>query len=108
MELRNYQKSAVQSVISHFKESNESAVLTLPTGAGKSLIISKLSQLANNRVLVLAHVKELVEQNSQKFKYYGLNYSIFSASLNQKNSSAKVQHIFCSPNKLFTKIISFV
>lgn len=90
MELRNYQKNAVQSVISHFKESNESAVLTLPTGAGKSLIISKLSQLANNRVLVLAHVKELVEQNSQKFKYYGLNYSIFSAGLSQKNSSAKV------------------
>jgi len=41
-------------------------------------------------VLVLAHVKELVEQNHLKYESYGLHAGIYSAGLNQKDSEQKV------------------
>ena len=71
-QLRPYQTDAVKSVIRHFRQSDDPALLVLPTGAGKSLVISELARIANGRVLVLAHVKELVEQNHAKYESYDL------------------------------------
>ena len=88
--LRPYQRDAVRATVEHFKTHDSAAVIVLPTGAGKSLVIAELAAIANYKVLVLAHVKELVEQNQQKFQLYGLKSSIFSAGLKQKDSSAKV------------------
>jgi len=88
--LRNYQQEAVNAVIQHFKKLREPAIIALPTGAGKSLVIAELARIAKGRVLVLTHVKELVEQNSEKFKSYGLTPGIFSAGLNQKDRKSKV------------------
>src|SRR4051812_186916 len=45
--------------------------------------------MAKGRVLVLAHVKELVEQNHEKYVSYGLSAGIFSASLGKKDRHAK-------------------
>ena len=88
--LRNYQRDAVRATIEHFRKSDESAVIVLPTGAGKSLVIAELSRLAKRKVLVLAHVKELVEQNHDKYESYGLKASIYSAGLKQKNTDQQV------------------
>jgi DNA repair protein RadD len=88
--LRPYQQAAVDATLKHFRKSRVPAVIVLPTGAGKSLIIAELAKLARGRVLVLAHVKELVEQNYAKFLSYGLEAGIYSAGLNQKDSSEKV------------------
>ncbi|MGY0217131.1 DEAD/DEAH box helicase family protein [Endozoicomonadaceae bacterium StTr2] len=88
--LRPYQTDAVQSVIQHFRKSDDPAVVVLPTGAGKSLVISELGRIARGRVLVLAHVKELVEQNHAKYESYGLSASIFSAGLKRKEASEQV------------------
>ena len=88
--LRPYQKAAVDATLRHFRKSRDPAVLVLPTGAGKSLIIAELARIARGRVLVLAHVKELVEQNYRKFSAYGLAAGIYSAGLNQKDSAHKV------------------
>ena len=88
--LRDYQQQAVTATLSHFKKSNEAAVIVLPTGAGKSLVIAELARIAKGRVLVLAHVKELVEQNQQKFASYGEDSGIFSASLDEKNLDHQV------------------
>ncbi len=88
--LRPYQKEAVAATIKYFKHHSSSAVIVLPTGAGKSLVIAQLAALANYRVLVLAHVKELVQQNQQKFQSYGLASSVFSAGLKQRDNRAKV------------------
>ncbi len=65
-------------------------MLVLPTGAGKSLVIAELARIARGRVLVLAHVKELVEQNHQKFSSYGLSAGIYSAGLDRKDKGEKV------------------
>jgi len=89
-ELRPYQSQAVEATLKHFRKSRTPAVIVLPTGAGKSLVIAELAKIARGRVLVLAHVKELVEQNCEKFKSYDLEAGIYSAGLNQKDSSDKV------------------
>ena len=88
--LRPYQQEAVDSTLNYFRKKRSPAVIVLPTGAGKSLVIAELAKIAKGRVLVLAHVKELVEQNHLKYESYGLQAGIYSAGLNQKNSKRKV------------------
>ncbi|WP_189444161.1 DEAD/DEAH box helicase [Salinicola rhizosphaerae] len=89
-ELRPYQTQAVDNVISHFRGSDDPAVVVLPTGSGKSLVIAELARRARGRVLVLAHVRELVEQNHAKYLAYGLEADIFSAGLKRKESARQV------------------
>ena len=89
-QLRPYQKDAVKSVIHHFRKTDDPALIVLPTGAGKSLVISELGRIARGRVLVLAHVKELVEQNHAKYESYDLNASVFSAGLGRKEAEEQV------------------
>ncbi|MBJ7537605.1 DEAD/DEAH box helicase [Marinomonas transparens] len=88
--LRDYQSQAVDASLEHFRNSDNPALIVLPTGAGKSLVIAELSRLAKGRVICLAHVKELVEQNHAKFLATGSQAGIFSAGLKQKTSSAKI------------------
>ena len=88
--LRPYQQEAVDATIHYFRQHTQPAVIVLPTGAGKSLVIAELARLARGRVLVLAHVKELVEQNHAKYLSYGLEADIFAAGLNRKESHSKV------------------
>jgi DNA repair protein RadD len=88
--LRSYQQEAVDSTLNYFRKRRNPAVIVLPTGAGKSLVIAELAKIAKGRVLVLAHVKELVEQNHLKYESYGLQAGIYSAGLNQKDSAQKV------------------
>lgn len=88
--LRPYQSEAVSRVVAHFRASSEPAVVVLPTGSGKSLVIAELARLARGRVLVLAHVRELVEQNHAKYQAYGLTADIFSAGLKRKEAGRQV------------------
>lgn len=89
-ELRPYQQEAVDSALDYFRKKRLPAVVVLPTGAGKSLVIAELAKIARGRVLILAHVKELVEQNHLKYESYGLEAGIYSAGLNQKDRAQKV------------------
>ncbi|NVK24659.1 MAG: DEAD/DEAH box helicase [Gammaproteobacteria bacterium] len=93
-QLRPYQQDAVNAVLSHFRKSNDSAVIVLPTGAGKSLVIAEIARLARRKILVLTHVKELVEQNHQKFSQYsssaGTKSGVYSAGLNLKQTTQQV------------------
>ncbi|MCM2278153.1 MAG: DEAD/DEAH box helicase [Oligoflexia bacterium] len=105
-QLRDYQRTAVDNVVKFFKRSREPAAVVLPTGAGKSLVIAELARIAKGRVLVLAHVKELVEQNHEKYVSYGLSAGIFSASLGKKERRHKaifgsVQSIARAPEEFF-------
>jgi DNA repair protein RadD len=88
--LRPYQSDAVEATLQHFRKEKTPAVIVLPTGAGKSLVIAELARLARGRVLVLAHVRELVEQNHAKYLAFGLEAGIYSAGLNRKETTHKV------------------
>ena len=105
--LRPYQQEAVDSTVKYFQRKRDPAVIVLPTGAGKSLVIAELARVARGRVLVLAHVKELVEQNYEKYKSYGLEAGIFSASLGKKDFTQKaifgsIQSVARAPTEFFS------
>ncbi|BFN13379.1 DEAD/DEAH box helicase family protein [Marinobacter sp. RI1] len=89
-QLRPYQQEAVDATLNHFRKSDESAVIVLPTGAGKSLVIAELARLARRKILVLTHVKELVEQNHAKYQSYGLSGGIYAAGLKRKENHHQV------------------
>ena len=104
--LRLYQQEAVDKTIRYFQKKRDPALIVLPTGAGKSLVIAELAKIAKGRVLVLAHVKELVEQNHAKYTSYGLEAGIYSAGLGKKDWSQKaifgsVQSVARAPDDFF-------
>jgi DNA repair protein RadD len=104
--LRPYQQEAVDNTVKYFQKKRDPALIVLPTGAGKSLVIAELARIAKGRVLVLAHVKELVEQNYQKYTSYQLEAGIFSASLGKKDFKEKaifgsVQSVARAPLEFF-------
>jgi len=103
--LRPYQTDSVKAVIHYFQKHTSPAVIVLPTGAGKSLVIAELARLAKGRVLILAHVKELVEQNHAKYESYGQNGSIFSAGLGRKET--KQQVVFASVQSVVRNLDAF-
>ncbi|HCE3659925.1 TPA: DEAD/DEAH box helicase [Vibrio parahaemolyticus] len=103
--LRPYQADSVKAVIHYFRKHSTPAVIVLPTGAGKSLVIAELARLAKGRVLVLAHVKELVEQNHVKYEGYGLKGAIFSAGLGRKETDQQV--VFASVQSVVRNLDSF-
>ncbi len=89
VKLRDYQQHSVDAAITHFKSSTDSAVIVLPTGAGKSIVIAELARIAKGRVLILTHVKELVEQNAEKVGLLTEDADIYSAGLNKKQTQGK-------------------
>ncbi|GGY87089.1 DEAD/DEAH box helicase [Shewanella fodinae] len=89
LQLRDYQQQAVDAAIHYFRHQQGSAVIVLPTGAGKSIVIAELARIARGRVLILTHVKELVAQNADKAALLTDDISVYSAGLKQKISSGK-------------------
>ncbi len=96
MELRPYQREAVEAVYNHLREKKNNPCVVLPTGTGKSLVIGQIAKdavtLWNGRVLILAHVKELLEQNADKIRKLcpEVPIGIFSAGLNSRNTEEPV------------------
>ncbi len=98
--LRYYQQDAVNAAIKHVKKRLDPCLLECATGSGKSLVVANLAiffqQAApKKRVLCIAPSRELVEQNTEKFRAYGYPASIFCASAGYKCLRSQV--IFASP-----------
>lgn len=76
MELRPYQETARQKVQEEWKEGKKRTLLVLPTGTGKTIVFSKIIEdrvKKGERILVIAHRGELLEQASDKlYKSTGL------------------------------------
>ena len=89
-QLRHYQREAVATTLAHFRRRSAPACIVLPTGAGKSVVIAELARLAKGRVLVLAHVKELCEQNHEKYTRLGLPAGLYAAGLGRKEVDFQV------------------
>ncbi len=68
-QLRPYQEEAVEGVRDAFRRGRRAPLLCAPTGAGKTVMFSYVSKNAaarQQRVLILAHRKELIRQASSK------------------------------------------
>lgn len=83
MELRPYQREAKDAVFKEWNNGTKNTLLVLPTGCGKTIVFAKISEECvrnGDRVLILAHRGELLEQASDKiFKTTGLRCSVEKA-----------------------------
>lgn len=71
MELRPYQQEARSAVESEWDSGNTRTLLVLPTGCGKTIVFAKISEdrvRQGDRVLILAHRGELLDQAADKIK----------------------------------------
>lgn len=69
MELRPYQREAEAAILNEWETGVLRTLLVLPTGCGKTIVFSKVIEdrvRGGDRVLVLAHRGELLEQASDK------------------------------------------
>lgn len=68
-ELRPYQQAALDALYGYWRDGGGNPLIDMATGTGKSVVIAKLvrdlvTDFPDMRVLMLVHVKELVEQNA--------------------------------------------
>lgn len=94
---RSYQIEAAQSVPNYFMNNTGNPVVAMPTGTGKSVVIAMLLQMVyhywpGQRVMVLTHVKELIQQNYDKLMtlWPAAPAGVYSAGLNRKESNRKI------------------
>lgn len=69
MELRPYQAEAKAAIFEEWEKGVERTLLVLPTGCGKTIVFAKVTEecvRAGDRVLILAHRGELLEQAADK------------------------------------------
>lgn len=69
MELRPYQEEAKQRIFGEWEKGNRKTLLVLPTGCGKTIVFAKVTEecvRTGDRVLILAHRGELLEQAADK------------------------------------------
>lgn len=87
--LRFYQQQASDAAVNFFlSPTNANAIVVLPTGSGKSLVIADIANRLPGHTLVFQPSKEILEQNYQKLCSYGvLDCSVYSASFNSKQIS---------------------
>lgn len=89
--LRAYQQRAIEQLYEWMGKNDGNPCLVLPTGAGKSHVIAELCREAvqewpETRILMLTHVKELIEQNAAKLRACWPNapMGIYSASIGKR------------------------
>lgn len=90
---RSYQIEAAHSVPNYFQTKSGNPVIAMPTGTGKSVVIAMVLQMVYHhwpaqRVMVLTHVKELIQQNFDKLMtlWPAAPAGVYSAGLNRKES----------------------
>lgn len=69
MQLRKYQAEAKEAILNEWDKGIKKTLLVLPTGTGKTIVFSKVIEeevRTGNRVLVLAHRGELLDQAADK------------------------------------------
>ena len=96
MQLRAYQREAVDAVYRHLRERDGNPCVVIPTGGGKTPVMATICDDAitkwNGRVLVLAHVKELLEQTRDHLAAMAphLRIGVYSAGLKRRDTEHSV------------------
>jgi DNA repair protein RadD len=93
MQLRPYQQEASDSVIDYLDSSTggEHPIIALPTGSGKTPVLCDivdqiLSEYPEEEIIVLSHVKEILEQdyNALCGFFDGIEIGLYSAGLSSR------------------------
>ena len=94
--LRPYQHEAVAAVYQHLRERDDNPCVVIPTGGGKTPVMATICRDAvvtwGGRVLIVAHVKELLEQSADKLRVVcpEVKFGIYSAGLKRRDTQAPV------------------
>jgi DNA repair protein RadD len=92
MELRPYQRQCVEAVYEHLRTRDDNPCAVVPTAGGKTPIMATICKDAvlqwNGRILILAHVKELLEQSADKLRAVcpEIEFGIYSAGLKRRDT----------------------
>ncbi len=109
IELRSYQNDAIDAIYDYWDQGGGNPLVEMATGTGKSMVIAELvrrvcTDYPTMRVLMLVHVKELVEQNYRALLnlYPGASIGLYSAGLGRRDAHhritfASVQSVFRKP-----------
>ena len=96
MQLRPYQQAAIAAVYEHLRTRDDNPCVVIPTGAGKTPLMATICRDAvknwQGRVLILAHVKELLEQSAEKLRQVcpDVKFGIYSAGLKKRETDTPV------------------
>jgi superfamily II DNA or RNA helicase len=100
LKLRDYQSGAIEALNAKFAEGMRRAAVVLPTGGGKTVVFSHLSngyvtRNPGKRVLILAHTDELVRQAAKKMKAVapGLSVGIVKGQIRQTKADVIVASV---------------
>jgi DNA repair protein RadD len=93
MQLRPYQQEAVEAIYRHLRERDDNPCAVIPTAGGKTPVMATVCRDAvgqwQGRVLILAHVKELLQQAVEKLNAVApelmLQVGIYSAGLKRRD-----------------------
>jgi DNA repair protein RadD len=107
IQLRPYQRGAIDSLYSYWKETAGHPIIVLPTGTGKSVVLAQFIKEAlmwkGTKIVVLTHVKELIEQDYAETMalYPECPAGIYSAGLGRRDIDAQV--LFAGIQSIYKK-----
>lgn len=88
IQLRDYQKAASDKAVAFFneKKTKYNAIMVLPTGSGKSIVLADIANRLDDNVLIFCPSREILKQNYEKMNMINpFRCAIFSASFNSKD-----------------------
>lgn len=103
--LRPYQEQAKSALYDCLRQRDDNPCVVIPTAGGKTPLMASVCQDAvgqwNGRVLILAHVKELLEQSADKLRAVcpEIEFGVYSAGLKRRDTRnpvivAGIQSVF--------------
>jgi superfamily II DNA or RNA helicase len=96
MQLRPYQQQAIADLRLALRSGVRAPLLVAPTGMGKTVIFSAITQAAASRgrhVLILVHRRELIRQASAKLNQAGVTHGIIAAGFKPSDHSVQVASV---------------
>lgn len=96
MILRPYQQASIDAVNSYLSSRDDNPVVVIPTGGGKTPVMATICRDVadrwGGRVLILAHVKELLQQSVDKLQQVcpDLPVGVYSAGLKRRDTEHAV------------------
>ena len=96
---RYYQTEAIEGIYNYFRNFDGNPVVAMPGGTGKSVVISNFirgifNAYPTQRIMMLTHVKELIEQNFEKLttSWPTAPAGIYSAGMGRRDTHNKITY----------------